>query len=95
MNKPRRFIASCDCIGTCSIMMITEWEQYGNENYESVWEFYEHVPSHKNIKDRIRVAWAVLRKKEPYMAGAVLGHKEVTEMRDFLSETIAGKDGKI
>lgn len=84
--KYHRHYATCSCIGSCSIAALIEWEGDANNSNEWFVEFYEVIRPQARWKDRFRVAWAVLRGREPYTHGLVLQEEEIIALRDFLNK---------
>ena len=84
-----RHISACSCIGTCSVAAFMEWEGAAGNPDEWFVEFYEHITRRTRWKDRLRVAWGVLRGREPYTHGLVLQCEEIVALRDFLVERTA------
>lgn len=79
----------CDCAGTCTILLVMEWERDGDSPQESYFEMYEHIRRRTRWRDRLRVALAVVRGREPYTHGtAFIGSEKLVQLRDFLTECI-------
>lgn len=79
-------IAPCSCIGTCSVVIITEWDDADQQPEDWYLEFFQHIQTRKGFKDRWRVFWGVMRGRDPYTHGVILQTEEIAGLRDFLNE---------
>lgn len=76
----------CDCAGTCSIALVTEWEPWEDEPQQFYVDFYAHLNATGNLHYRAGLAWKLLRGKDPYNHGVVFTDKaKVARLRDFLT----------
>lgn len=80
----------CDCAGTCSIALVMEFEARDDEPQEFFVEFYTSVGHGRgDWRDRLRIAWGVLRKKEPYVHSLCWTDPTQPEaLRDFLNDKL-------
>lgn len=80
----------CDCAGTCSVALVTEYEEYGDEPQEFFVEFYVR-PVQYRLRDRVRYAWRMLRKAtfiDPNCCLSWSGPEQPEKLRDFLNEKL-------
>ena len=82
-------LTPCSCVGTCGVVVVTEWDAEDDSPEEWFAEMYQHIATRKGMRDRVRVAWAVLRGRDPYTHGICLQHEEIVGLRDFLNERTA------
>lgn len=83
-----RLILPCECAGTCSFAVLYEPIDWGDgERDENFYvEFYEVVrPKGRPVRDRIRLAVAVLRGRERWTHGLMLSAESVRRMHEFTS----------
>lgn len=81
-SDEHRLALPCNCAGNCTILFVTEWED--DDGPEFNLSLYEHVQCQPRWRDRIRVAWAVLRGREPYTHGLLLGDAQGQALARFL-----------
>lgn len=80
----RQIAIPCSCAGSCTVALITECE---DDDPDVFVEMYEHVQCQQRWRDRVRVAWAVVRGREPFTHGVALTGEQLAALRDFLNET--------
>lgn len=86
----RRLMLPCDCVGTCTVLVVSEWESSDELPEETYFELYEHIRAQGRWRDRLRVAWAVLRGREPYTHGtAFIDTDKLVQLRDFLTDCLS------
>ena len=95
MSK-RELALSCDCIGTCAVALVTDWEQDDiNEYGELFVQMYKHISCQRRWRDRLRIAWAVLRGRDPFTHGVMLQDPaKVEQLRDFLTGALNAYDAR-
>lgn len=81
-----RHVMPCSCVGTCGIAIVTEWDDADGQPEEWFVEFFENISHQPRLRDRLRIAWGVLRGREPYTHCVSLLHPEIVSLRDFLNE---------
>lgn len=84
--RARQIAIPCDCIGSCSIALFTEWEQYGGSEQECFVEFYRHTQIKRFRKSILKDWWNFIRGKEISTGGVSLDYSKICELRDFLIE---------
>lgn len=74
----------CDC--SCSVLLITEFEKYGDDPQQFYFDFYTQVKSKPYFRDRIKNIWAILRGKDIIDDCIVLSPEHIEQVRDFFNE---------
>lgn len=85
MNDPQLMLP-CDCVGTCGVALVTHIEPHGDEPAQFTVDFFAHVGwGTGGWRDRLRVAWRVIRGGEPWAHAIVLTPETATALAAFLA----------
>lgn len=90
LSEKRTIRLPCMCTGECSIVHITEWDDDDPAFYV---ESYQHISYQPRLRDRARIAWAVVRGREPYTHGVMLSVEDAHRLGEFLTPRPAGDEG--
>lgn len=89
----RQISLPCDCAGSCSVVLVTDWDPVDGDPRDLYIDMYEHVQVAGSLHRRLRIAWNVLRGREPYMQGVSFTDRvKVKRLRDFLTECLDEHD---
>ena len=77
----------CDC--HCSVILVTEFEQWGDDPQQFNIDFYTKYKSKPYFRDRIKNIWAILRGKEVIDDEIVLSPEHIRELMKFFNEHIS------
>jgi hypothetical protein len=79
----------CDCVGTCGVALVTDFEPFDDEKPEMFIEMFEHISGAGSLRHRLKVAWKVARGRDPWSHGVCIQNRaKVTDLRDFLTECL-------
>lgn len=85
----RKLSLPCDCAGSCTVAVVTEFEQTDKDRGETFVEFYEHPCAQFTLRRRLRVAWQVARGRDPWTHGiCLMDPTKVRQLADFLTESL-------
>lgn len=83
-HTPNEVRVGCMCAGACTVALVTSWDADEDAPAQTSVELYEHINAQPKVRDRVRVAWAVLRGREPYTHGLILNAEDARALGDFL-----------
>lgn len=84
LEVERKLVLPCSCVGTCSIVLVTEVEEWNDDPREFVIEQYTYVGA-VTWRRRLKVAWNVLRGREEWTHGVCLTPEQGRELAEFLT----------
>lgn len=90
-TTPNRLMVPCDCVGTCSYLVIDRWD------HEDGWddEFYADIyvrPGTGMFRWRIKQAWKVLLGQQ-LPTDMTIQREQMVMMRDWLNERLEVSSG--
>lgn len=82
-KTPATLALPCVCAGTCSVVLVTEFDGFKDEPQTYYFSFFIRA-SEASLRNRMRRAWGVLRGKDPWLHDITLNPSQMAELRDFI-----------
>jgi hypothetical protein len=93
MQSKEPLFIQCSCYGEGLIVEPEEYDTtFGLEVDISFWSKGLGDPRYMRLRDKVRVAWRILRRGRPYHDMVCLNKSELLKLRDYLSELLASDE---
>ena len=92
MIKDKTFTFRCGCLGACSFLSFTKWEEDGFESFtieHYTSTFYaEQNPIWSNIKERLKLIWCAITGKKFYFYDLVVNKEDIESFKEFVNKPL-------
>lgn len=82
MNDRPQAVLRCEC--GCAVLCLDWFPPFKDEVAEGYMDVYTH-PRANGFRSRLKMAWRILRGKDPWVDAVVFGPKQVAELQGFLA----------
>lgn len=77
-NGVHKSAIPCDC--GCECVIVWEWEEWGDEPHQ-VWVDFSVAYPADRLRARLKAAWRVIRRKDPWLHSIVLQDEGLEQFR--------------